>query len=81
MPVCDIHLISLPQSNVAMRQRDVSDIKMAVDRQIVGDTMDYQVDFIHQDTIYRLNLIYSSELDPRYGEYAGEFYKTIKMNE
>ena len=62
-------------------QQDVNGIKMAVDREIVGDTMDYQVDFIHKGTIYRLNLIYSSELDPRYGEYAGEFYKTIKMNE
>lgn len=62
-------------------QQDVNGIKMAVDREIVGDTMDYKVDFIHKGTIYRLNLIYSSELDPRYGDYAGKFFKTIKMNE
>lgn len=60
-------------------QQDVNGIKMAVDREIVGDTMDYKVDFIHKGTIYRLNLIYSSELDPRYAEYAERFYKTIKM--
>lgn len=60
-------------------QQDVNGITMAVDREIVGDTMDYKVDFLHEGTIYRLNLIYSSELDGRYGEYAAEFYKTIKM--